>query len=515
MNGLSLAGNSIKLTAVKRRKQKTKWTLADVVDLERWLEKGSVWKRVWRGGVKDELAGLNPNHEKERRRMGFFLMLQKVRGQGDGEGDEIGCRLEAGLRVAEVMMGVVMFFVGIALVRGLLTSFHFMEVDAMGVHHLVEERGFNVWVFWAVTLGVQWLILISSIWGYVFWRKWSGGLSFLQGLLSGGVKVWMQRSLMLHRRKDRGEDQDNEGRVDPALWKNIFNGVGGQIWSWRLTRMLQSGSIGYNVGMMVGLFGCLWFLHVGYFWETSLPQFGETSLHRVTQVMTSPVGGKFVSTEVVELTNTAYRPEFNNDIHQKSHRFSPRVEAQLAWSWFFFFSLAAWGLFPRILIWLSASWMERRMLAEIDFQEARHRSLWRDITRVERGEVLSAPADGVVVLDIGGLEVETETIRPYFLQVLRVNPEARYSLGTLDADGERQALDAACEAALGVVFLVEGWNLSPKQMVIYHQKVRAAIGEDHMIRYLVLGGSDEEVKQWVSFVDGLKDAESEVFNWVP
>lgn len=155
------------------------------------------------------------------------------------------------------------------------------------------------------------------------------------------------------------------------------------------------------------------------------------------------------------------------------------------------------------------------MLAEIDFQEARHRSLWRDITRVERGEVLSAPADGVVVLDIGGLEVETETIRPYFLQVLRVNPEARYSLGTLDADGERQALDAACEAALGVVFLVEGWNLSPKQMVIYHQKVRAAIGEDHMIRYLVLGGSDEEVKQWVSFVDGLKDAESEVFNWVP
>jgi hypothetical protein len=324
----------------------------------------------------------------------------------------------------------------------------------------------------------------------------------------------MRRSLKKHGKHEKSgaEQRESVGRKEIRIGKHILTGVGGEVWSWRLTRMLQSGSIGYNVGMMAGLFGCLWFLNVGYFWETSLPQFGGQSLHRVTQVLSAPVGGHLVTENDVALTQagSSVSRELVENLGMPQS-LTPRMQANLSWSLFFFFSLVMWGVFPRILIWLSAWWMERRALEVMDFQEPRHRSLWRELNRIQQDEVTMAPSDGVVVLDIGGLEVKTEDIRPYFLQVLRVNPEARFSLGTLDAEGEKKALDQARSAALGVVFLVEGWNLSPKQMKVYHRKVREAIGEHHVIRYLVLDAGEEEMQQWTSFVDGLKDSESEVY----
>jgi len=302
-----------------------------------------------------------------------------------------------------------------------------------------------------------------------------------------------------------------------VAWSKYLGATGFKLWAWRLTRVLQSGGIGYNFGLLAGLFGCLWFLNVGFYWETSLPQFGEQSLLRVTQVLSAPVGGDLISASKVELTNLEYHPPVvtSDNLAEHPHSVTTRMQANLAWSFFFFFALFVWGLLPRVILWFAAWWMERQVLAGMEFQDARHRSLWRDVSRIERSVVSAPPADGVVILDIGGLEVKTESIRPYFLQVLRVNPENRFSLGTLDADGESLALQAAHDAALGVVFLVEGWNLSPKQMLVYHRKVRSAIGEDHMIRYLVLDANDEEMKQWTTYVDDLKDTESEVFRYEP
>jgi len=157
--------------------------------------------------------------------------------------------------------------------------------------------------------------------------------------------------------------------------------------------------------------------------------------------------------------------------------------------------------------------MERRTLADMEFQDAAHRNLWRDVTRVQRGVVSNRPTDGAVVLDVGGLSLDRDGLRPYFLQVMRVNPEGWYSLGTLDKKNEEAALSAAKKAAKGCVFVVEGWSLSPKQMVIYHRKLREVIGEKQMIRYLVINGNEEERNQWAHFVDSLEDAESEVYQY--
>jgi hypothetical protein len=131
---------------------------------------------------------------------------------------------------------------------------------------------------------------------------------------------------------------------------------------------------------------------------------------------------------------------------------------------------------------------------------------------VRRGAITTTQADGVVVLDVGGIEMTNDDIRPYLLQELRVNPEKRYSLGTLDEAQGEAAKEAARTADSGVVFLVEGWNLSPKQMVTYHQEIRDAIGPQHMIRYVVIGNT-EELRQWTAYVDQLRDSECEIHQY--
>ena len=180
--------------------------------------------------------------------------------------------------------------------------------------------------------------------------------------------------------------------------------------------------------------------------------------------------------------------------------------------------MVVWGLLPRLVMWLACGWGERRSLARLDFQEARHRELWRQVTRVERSLGTEGPADGVVLLDVGGIGIEVEAVKEFLLRRMRVNPEALHAAAVLDAATEAAAWRAIRKAALGVVFLVEGWALSPKQMTAIYQRVRAG-GKDRTLRFLVLGEitegvpgapSDEEFAQWKQFVDGLRDPWTEV-----
>jgi len=245
--------------------------MRDVVDLDVLIDEVSLWRRAWRKGVGEAVEKRQLKSEQEKRRVGFRMMLEEIR---DQKGEETGQRVQSGAHWVEMMMGLLMFLLGIGLVRGLLTEFSFAGENS--------ARGFNIWVFFAVTLGVQWCILTVAFLGYLTWKKWSGVLGPVQRLLSKWIKKW------------------GGVQVDQKVWDQVIGGTGRKLWAWRMTRMFQTGSMGYNLGMLVGLFGCLWFLNVSFFWETSLPQFGEQSLLRVTQVMSVPVGGELVSEEAVK-----------------------------------------------------------------------------------------------------------------------------------------------------------------------------------------------------------------------
>lgn len=465
---------------VTRQQKKRTWTLRDLVDFEVLLDKAALWKDAWRQGVGEALERDGARKELVRRRLGFRWMLEEIRNR---EGEQTGERVESGARLLAFLLWLVMLLVGVGVLRGLLMEFEYTRAG-----ETVTMRGYNIWILLGVTLGFQWLVMIGAALAYWLWRRWSGSLGVLQTLLRKIIRKWGGK------------------KMAGDVWQRLQTRVsGGQsVLSWRLARVLQAGGVGYNCGLLLGLFGCLWFFQIGFYWESTLPQFGRDSLAGVTEFLALGVNGLAPSMPDIDQAKRGaalVQPELSS--------FPRRTLIDLRWGFFFLFAIAVWGLLPRVLLWLAAWRMERRALAGLDFQEARHRTLWRDLTKVCRGEVRSGPADGVVLLDIGGLEMETEAMRPFLLQSLRVNPEARFSLGTLDAEQEKLALKTAGAAAMGVVFLVEGWNLSPKQMEVYHSQVRAAIGDDPMIRYVVVG-SEEELGQWQTFVDSLRDSETAV-----
>ncbi|MDP0491487.1 MAG: DUF2868 domain-containing protein [Verrucomicrobiota bacterium JB023] len=462
------------------RQSEDNWSLGDLADLERLLaEKDAARgaKRIYRERIADQLEQVSD--EGERRRRGLLLWLQEKR----GDQELVGERLESGLRFAGLAVAVVMFLSGVGVVRGLL-----VEMPGGG------GRGYNVWLLLGVMLGLQWLLLLGGLVGTLVWRR-HGGLSIGAELIS------------LLGRKIAGS---RAGDVWRQLLKTRAKGYG-SVLGWRLGSLSQMGAEWFNIGLLIGFLGCLLFLKVGYYWESTL-DLDARSLEGVTQALSLP--WFFYPRAIPEKTDVMAiaidAPE------------ALRASASAIWTGFFLLAILVWGLLPRVIFYVFCKWKEKRALTALDFQESRHRSLWREMARIERAVVKTGQEDGVVLLDVGGTGLKVASIRPFLLQKMRVNPEGLHQTGVLDAEKERQAIEAMQKAALGVVLVVEGWNLSKPEMKANYEKVRRAVGESKPIRFLVVGSvrnggvnevGDVEFGEWEAFVDSLRDPAVEVVRW--
>lgn len=442
--------------------KKVAWSLEDLVDFEVAVKQSPVVDAEVGRRIRDELRTSAQSSLVERRR-GFQEWLRsKKRGSGS--------KVVGVTRLLGLLLLVVTFLMGVGVVRGVVTSDH-------------GKSALNIWVLLASTIGIQWLILLAGLATFLLARYWIGGLGWLKEVFSSLVRRMA-------------------GKVSPETWQALIQGKGKQpsALGWRLTRMLQLGGVGFNLGLISGLFGLLWFTNVQFYWESSLSQFGGESLGKVTRVLAAVWGGSGLSDEqIVGLKEL------------------PGETGDADWTAFYHFIFAAllvWGLAPRVLLWGVAVWKERKTLAELEFQDLDHRKLWREISRVERVVTMEGMKDGVVLLDVGGLGLETSAIRPFLLQKLRVNPEKKYAIGVLDATEEKEAWEAMRAAPCGVVMLVEGWNLSPKQMVALIGKIRDEAGPETALRVLVLGDGmaaphEEDFCAWQDFIDGLRDPQLE------
>ncbi|YCM44192.1 DUF2868 domain-containing protein [Verrucomicrobiaceae bacterium 227] len=434
------------------------WNLEDLVDFEVAVHQSPGVEAEVGREVREGLRSMSGD-ELEKRRWGFKQWLQSKKVGS-------GMKVVGVTRFVALVLLVVTFLLGVGVVRGMVTSVH-------------GRMALNMWVLLAGTVGIQWVILLGGLMAFFVLRYWTGGLGWMKDALSS-----MVRKLA--------------GKVSPEAWQALIQGKGKQpsALAWRLTRILQVGGVGFNLGLMGGLFGVLFFMDVAFYWESSLSQFGGESLGRVTRFLAGIWGGSGLS-----------------DLQVSQLRDVSEVQVKGAWNAFFSFIFAAlfvWGLLPRVLFWAIAVVQERRTLAALDFQEVAHRKLWRDLSRVERMVTMEGMKDGVVLLDVGGLGLKTEEIRPFLLKNLRVNPEKSYAVGVLDAAEEREAWEAMRSAPCGVVMLVEGWSLSPKQMTALIERIRREAGDETVLRVLVLGDGlvapdEEDFKGWQGFVDGLRD----------
>lgn len=464
------------------------WTLEDLVDFELLSaeEATSAGKAKGeaevQGILREKGRGLD---EVAKRRLGFGAWLAVMRTAG---AKNRGHQVVSGLKLLSGLLFVLLFLSGVGVVRGLLVDFEWSYADLA----INKARGYHIWVFLAVVLGFQWLVILGSLLSYLLLRRWSGGLSFLTELIG-----------KLARRFG--------GKVREEDWNRLLEGKKGtrSALSWRLGRLLQIGAVGYNLGLLAGLFGCLWFLKVSFFWESTLPQFGPESLHALTKFLAFPWGGWGPGeTEITTVQKGV--PLLQNSFSALPER--DRLD--LLWGFFLLAAVAVWGLLPRVVFYAITCWQERKVLANLEFQDVAQRRLWRELNRVEKGVIMEGPRDGVVLLDVGGIGVAPDVLRPFLLQILRVNPEATYEVGVLDGEQEINAWKAIKDSPNGVILLVEAWSLSPKQMRSLWERLREVGGAAMNLRFLVLGevGTDQveapnsdDFSHWQKFVDSLRD----------
>lgn len=437
------------------------WNLENLVDFEVAVHQSAGVDETVGREIRKGLGERKFGDERAKRRWGLLEWLSSKPRIGAGG------KVVSVLRLMALVLLVVTFLLGVGVIRGMVTTFH-------------GNAALNIWVLLAGTIGVQWLLLLIGLVSFLLLRYWIGGVGWLKEAVSSLVK----RSL---------------GKVSPEAWQSLVHGKGRQptALAWRMARTLQVSGIGFNLGLIGGLFGVLWFQDVEFYWETSLSQFGGDSLRHLTAMMAGVWGGSGLSpAEILELKNI------------------PKAE-QGQGSWdefmeFIFMALAVWGMLPRVILWGLAIWKERKVLGELEFQDASHRKLWRELSRVERTVAMEGMKDGVVLLDVGGLGIPTEELRPFLLKQLRVNPEKSYAVGILDVEEEQEAWAAMRNAPCGVVLLVEAWSLSPKQMTALIERIRREAGEETVLRILVIGDAlqapeADEFAAWQSFVDGLRD----------
>ncbi|MEN8846539.1 MAG: DUF2868 domain-containing protein [Akkermansiaceae bacterium] len=486
------------------------WSLDELVDFEISLTDDSAPNTEIGQEMRKEMRATDAlESDLAKRRWGLKYWMRWVTSKKDAS---VGHRVVTISQILGVCLFLFMMVAGVGVVRGLLTEYSYESgpylieghadsrtgadlstVDRSQVQgQQVKARGFNLWVFLAVTLGLQWLLIIGSLLGFLLFQKWSLGL---KGILSGLMKRFV-------------------GGVGQSQWAVLLGEKKSQrsALTWRLSRILQLGGIGYNAGLLAGLFGLLWFSSVGFFWESTLPM-GAPSLEKTTQVLAAPWGGERPSEKTIELTEL--RTDSDNRYESEIPTSVPlRSRANLAWAGFLFLAIGFWGLLPRFVFLVISVWKEKSLLSKLDFQDRAYRSLWRELSHVERSVAMEGLQDGVVLCDVGGIEVETEALRPFLLQTLRVNPEARFSVDVLDQAEEQAAWLAMRDAPCGIVILVEGWNLSPKQFTALWKRIRREAGNDTVIRVLILGDlaggqpdapKETEVAEWRNHIDPLRD----------
>lgn len=442
------------------------WKLEDLVDFEVAVHQSPTVDAEVGREVREGLRSMKGD-EAAKRRWGLKTWLQsKPRGNG--------AKVVSVTRLVGLALLIGTFLVGVGVIRGMVIT-----KDGQAV--------INMWVLLAGTLGIQWLVLLGGLAAFLLFRYWIGGLGWLREVISSVVRKFA-------------------GMVSSEAWQSLIQGKGKQpsAMAWRLTRVLQLGGVGFNVGLVAGLFGLLLFKEVGFYWETSLSQFGGESLGRTTRILASVWGGHGLNADEIALL--------------KNVDGEGREAAWEAFAQFIFVAFVVWGLVPRMLLWGFAVWKERKTLASLDFQDQGHRKLWRELSRVERSVTMEGMKDGVVLLDVGGTGLEAAKIRPFLLKNLRVNPEKSFAVGILDAKEEQEAWDAMRSAPCGVVMLVEGWSLSPKQMVALLERIRREAGAETVLRILVMGDGLEEPDAedfagWQGFVDGLRDPRLECVSY--
>jgi hypothetical protein len=340
----------------------------------------------------------------------------------------------------------------------------------------------HVVLFLAVTLFVPWLILIGGITAWIL-RPGRGGLV-------GPLLKKMAAKLA----GERGREVLARIEGNPQLAKAL---------GWRVAAKTQGAAAEFHFGAVLGLTTLVFFRRVGFFWETTT----ETAMQHVLEL----------AVKVFSLPWGPLAPKLIPNV-AATRRGAGWEGGGEGWVLFLILALAFWGFLPRWLLQSFAQFKEWRVLKSPAFQGPAHRRLWRVLTGVRRGRDPEGPADGALVIDLGGISPDHDALRPFFLRHLRMNPVAWETLDVLDTGREASAQAALEKSPAGVILLAEGWSLAPRRIEETLKRVLDAGGGRRIVLHVAdfdKEGRPREVKAderaaWEAFLDGQKGLEVEL-----
>lgn len=468
------------------RRVPDRWSLGDLVDFEALLAAGqapaSPRDRI--RFARDIRAELPSGDARRRRRIGLRRWLDMQR---ETRALTAGDLWQRSLVMLRLGLFVVLGITGLTLAAGLCAA------PGQTVH---------VVLFVVLTLVLPWTIFA----GMLIARRLGGRRHFLEWLLA-----------RLARLSDDSSDQAatrqlqacRESLTDSAPARSALGAA--------LGGALQWGAVGFNLGMVLAFAASLMVFDVRFYWEAT-PR-TEAVMTGAARAIALPWGWAWPGALPTSDTIRASRARY--DAGQRQVPAQARTGA--VWWRFLLMALLVWGLLPRLLLVAWAGWRQRRALARLDFQAPRHRVLWRQLTAVERGTVAPVAADGALVLDVGGIGVSGEDIRGFLLRALRVNPVADHRIGVLDERAEANADAALAEEPSQVVLLVDARDMSPRRIGRQHARVRASVGADTPITWVVLALADDIpaapeaglLSRWTRFIDDLRDPAAEIAGYEP
>jgi hypothetical protein len=342
----------VKLTNQRIVPDLRKWTLADVLDFEALLhaDEGADARtlhdrdhRLFREQIGPSLSA----SDSDDRSLVFLRWLKSRRAEK-----------ERTLWPGTWLMNGLRSLGAVAVTAGLLLGFSV----AMGALYYSGSRPVNVAVFLAVTVFVQWALMI---WALIVWIsrgfRQSAGRALVR--LAATVGTWLAGAT-----DQLPGEQRMRIKGEAAALRHLA-GRNGELLRWPPLIALQGFGIAWNVGVIAALLLRMIFTDVAFGWESTWAR-DPSGTHAIVSALAAP--WTWFAPEACPTLEQVRQTWF----HYASGSPSADSHVQIAWGHWLLGMVFVYGLLIRIGLLLWARLSLARALRDLDFHEPRHLEPW-------------------------------------------------------------------------------------------------------------------------------------------
>lgn len=415
------------------------WTLADVVDFEHFLAADAPGTSHERQADDERIAQVLRDASGDRRPVfRAWLELQRERSSG---ATTPGRRLEQGLSLMATAAVVLGALLGASLAGAWMAR--------------AGDEPVNAPLFWAVTVGLQLLLLVISTGAWALRRRLGAAL----GGLPGAMQALVVGAASAMRRLP-GERRD---ALRAALARLATRQARhGGLLAAPAAALLQRFAVAFNAGLLLAMLALhLPLVDLRFGWQSTYP-IDASQMHSTVQAVATP--WRWAAPQAQPSRDEVAATRYARG--QPAH--SLPADASRSWWPFLALSIACYGLLLRAALWAALAAAQRRRLRALAFDAPEAHALWRRVSgplvRAEGGmaqlpagtgaAVATRPRGDCVVLVAHELADDDEVLRSALQSAHGCHPAAWHRIAIDDRAAAAAMLADLTERRPRSVFLL-------------------------------------------------------------